>query len=168
MGFASGFAGGKNNGFKDVMEKVLVGAIVGARSARRSAPSAVSRRRKRRSVSQSRRNSGRRRRRAARKVAPGSGGPGAGPPPGPTTPVNNFGDAVGKVGTGLAGKTAGALFPGPRPLATAGFTGSIITQTVAVDVLTAGPGSLFWDDLQDYLRTHNVDLGPFDFLKGKT
>ena len=99
--------------------------------------------------------------------APGSGGPGAGPPPGPTTPVNNFGDAVGKVGTGLAGKTAGALFPHVAA-ATAGFTGSIITQTVAVDVLTAGPGSLFWDDLQDYLRTHNVDLGPFDFVKGKT
>ena len=46
-----------------------------------------------------------------------------------------------------------------------GFTGSIITQTVAVDLL-AGTGSLLLTDLQQYLQTHRVDLGPFNFIKG--
>ena len=115
MGFASGFAGGKNNGFTDVMEKVLVGAIVGAAiGAALGALSGVTAPKESvprfdREGIQAADAGGRRGR------APGSGGPGAGPPPGPTTPVNNFGDAVGKVGTGLAGKTAGALFPHTRP-----------------------------------------------------
>jgi hypothetical protein len=36
---------------------------------------------------------------------------------------------------------------------------------VLVDV-SAGLVTTYWDDIQEYVRTHNVDLGPFDFIKG--
>ena len=50
--------------------------------------------------------------------------------------------------------------------ATSGFTGSIITQTVVVDIGSA-TAAAFFDDLLDYLRTHNVNLGPTTIAGGE-
>jgi hypothetical protein len=33
-----------------------------------------------------------------------------------------------------------------------------------VDLHTA-TASAFWDELQNYVNTHDVDLGPFNFIK---
>ncbi|WP_292449450.1 hypothetical protein, partial [Methylibium sp.] len=50
--------------------------------------------------------------------------------------------------------------------AASGVTSNIAVQTVLVD-LHAAAASAFWDDLQDYVRTHNIDLGPLNFIKGE-
>jgi RHS repeat-associated protein len=158
MGFASGFAGGKNNGLKDIMEKVLVGAIVGAAiGAALGAISGIA------APKESVRESIEKSLSPQTPSNPPAGLP-ANAPTAPTAPVNSFGDAAATVGKGLAGKVAGAVFPHVAA-ATSGFTGSIITQTVLVD-LNAAAASALWDDLQEYVRTHNVELGPFDFIKG--
>ncbi|WP_034411029.1 toxin TcdB middle/N-terminal domain-containing protein [Derxia gummosa] len=162
MGFASGFAGGKNNGFKDVMEKVLVGAIVGAAiGAALGALSGIQAPKEsvRESVSK-----------ALEPQAPPAQGPASQAlPPSMAgggleqAPVTSFGDAAAKVGAGIGGKVAGAV--APHLIAPAGgFFGSVVTQTVLVD-LSAAAASAFWDDIQEYVRTHQVNLGPFDFVK---
>jgi len=164
MGFASGFAGGRNNGFKDVMEKVLVGAIVGAAiGAALGALSGIQ------APKESLRESAAK---ALQPDAPPAQGPASQALPPSSAggaleqaPVTSFGDAAGKVAAGIGGKLAGGI--APHLIAPAsGFFGSIVTQTVLVD-LSAAAASAFWDDLQRYVRTHNVELGPFDFVKGE-
>ena len=159
MGFASGFAGGKNNGFKDIMEKVLVGAIVGAAiGAALGALSGVTA------------PKGDPRDAVQKALTPQTPSGGTGPtalPPGtaPTaapSSIGTVGGALEKVGTGLLGKVGGALFP-YAAASVAGVTGSLLVQTIAVD-LAAGPTTAFWDDIQRYLRTQN--LGPFNFISG--
>lgn len=159
MGFASGFAGGRNNGIGDIMEKVLIGAIIGlAVGAALGALSGI------KAPNETPRESIER----ALQPDPAPAGAGSGAPtPTPLTtppPVNSVGDAAAQVGGKLAGRVGGALFP-HAAAATAGFTGSIVTQTVLVD-LHAAVVSEFWDDLQEYVRTHNIDLGPFNVVKG--
>ncbi|MBA3588460.1 toxin TcdB middle/N-terminal domain-containing protein [Methylibium sp.] len=157
MGFASGFAGGKNNGFKDVMEKVLVGAIIGAAvGAGIGALSGV-----KPPANETPRQALEKSMKPDMNWQPDLQAPGAPP----ATPVNSFSDAAGKVGTGLLGKGAGAVAPHVAQAAS-GVTSNIAVQTVLVD-LHAAAASAFWDDLQDYVRTHNVDLGPLNFIRGE-
>lgn len=157
MGFAAGFAGGKNNGFKDIMLKVLVGALVGAAvGAALGAASGIVAPKETPTQSVEK---------ALKPDIPSA--PPTGMPPSAVTPppssINNFGDAAMKTATGVVGKVGGALAP-HAAAATAGFTGSVITQTVIVDI-GASAAAGFFDDLQEYLRTHNVNLGPFNFVK---
>jgi RHS repeat-associated protein len=153
MGFASGFAGGRNNGFKDIMEKVLVGAIIGAAvGAALGALSGVQ------APKESVRES------LDKAFTPDKAWT-PGPPPvtGPPPPVNSPMAAAGQVGLGLAGKAAGALAPHAAGVL-ARYTGSIVVQTIMVDLHSAA-ASAFWDDLQNYVNTHNIDLGPFNLFK---
>jgi hypothetical protein len=89
-------------------------------------------------------------------------------PPGalsaPAAEINTGAGAAQAIGTAAAGKLAGAVAP-HFLAAIAGFTGNYVAQTVLVDLTSAG-ASAFWDDLQQYVRTHKIDLGPFDFIKG--
>ena len=160
MGFASGFAGGRNNGLKDIMLKVLVGAVTGL--ALGAALGALS------GVVAPKDSVGSALEKATQpdQVSPGANIPGmpagsglTGPPP----PITSFGDAAGKVGLGLLGRIGGALAPyvaaGAAPAAANGFVFAIV-----VDGGSAAASELF-DDLQKYLRTHQVNLGPFDFVK---
>jgi hypothetical protein len=160
MGFASGFAGGRNNGLKDIMLKVLVGAVTGL--ALGAALGALS------GVVAPKDSAGSALEKAMQPdpVSPGANIPGipsgsglTGPPP----PITSFGDAAGKVGLGLLGRIGGALAPyvaaGAAPAAANGFVFGIV-----VDGGSAAASELF-DDLQKYLRTHQVNLGPFDFVK---
>ena len=157
MGFATGFAGGKNNGLKDIMEEVLVGAILGA-----AVGAALG------ALSGLRPPAGQTPGEAVQKAltpdvpsTPPSS-PGA-YPAAPPAPINSFTEAATKTAVGIAGRVGGNLLPFAAQ-ATAGFTGSIITQTVLVDLSAAGT-TLFFDDIQSYVRTHNVNLGPFNFIK---
>jgi len=153
MGFASGFAGGKNNGFKDIMEQVLVGAIIGAAvGAALGALSGIQAPKE-----------------TVRESLEKAWKPDmmweptpqlTGPPP----PVNSPAAAIGQTGTGLLGTSVGAVAPHVAG-AIARYTGSIVIQTIVVD-LHAAAASAYWDDLQNYVRTHNVNLGPFNFIKG--
>jgi hypothetical protein len=59
----------------------------------------------------------------------------------------------------MAGRAAGQFLP-----YLAGVAGNAIVRAIVVDGGSAATSALF-DDLQDYVRTHNVDLGPFDFIK---
>lgn len=159
MGFASGFAGGKNKGIGDIMEKVLVGAVIGL--AVGAAVGAVS------GMVAPKTSLGHDLKEAVTTPAQQTGGgpaggiPGAAPAAPP--PVNDFGDAMGKVATGFAGKVAGAAAPHVAA-AIAPIAASYVVQTILVD-LHAAAGSAFFDDLQEYVRTHQVDLGPFNFIK---
>lgn len=166
MGFAAGFAGGRNQGIGDVMTKVLVGAVVGlALGAALGAVSGAV------APKESFKDS------LAKGLSPdpnaGAGGlpgapgaPGAaGAPAGSPASVGDPWEAVGKVGTGLAGKGLGIAAP-YATAAAAPVAGNPWVAAIVVDAGAAGAAALF-DDLQDYVRTHNVDLGPFDFLKGE-
>jgi hypothetical protein len=95
-------------------------------------------------------------------------GPGGNLPPSgqPTTPgglpgdpsLHSLGDAAGKTGLGMASKIGGAVLPHVAA-STAGFTGSYLVQTIAVD-LSSAAASGFWDDIKQYVRTHVVNIGP--------
>ena len=160
MGFASGFAGGKNNGLKDIMLKVLVGAVTGL--ALGAALGALS------GVVAPKDSVGSALGKAMQPdpapggVAPVPGGP-TGGLTGPPAPINDFGAAATKVGTGLLARIGGALAPyvaaGVAPAAANGLVFAIV-----VDAGSAASSELF-DDLQKYLQTHSVNLGPFDFIK---
>ncbi|WP_456844067.1 toxin TcdB middle/N-terminal domain-containing protein [Cellulomonas sp. P5_C6] len=152
MGFASGFAGGRNGGIGDIMEKVLVGAIIGL-----VVGAALG------ALSGLKPPAGEGPLDSLRNAARADPNP---PPPPLVTPppVNSVGQALGATGGGLAGKFAGALLPHVAQ-AVAGFTGSVVAQTVVVD-LASGVTADLWDDIQAYVRTHNIDLGPFNFLSG--
>jgi RHS repeat-associated protein len=157
MGFASGFAGGRNKGIGDIMEKVAIGAIIGlAVGAALGALSGVAPP-KGETVRDAFEG-------ALRPDPPVPGGAPAQPPLTTPPPVNDVGTALGQVGTGMAGRVGGAFFPHIAQ-AISGFTGSIVAQTVLVD-LHAAVVSEYWDDLEQYLRTHDVNLGPFNFIKG--
>ena len=160
MGFASGFAGGKNNGLKDVMLKVLVGAVTGL--ALGAALGALS------GVVAPKDSVGSALSKAAQPDPPTGGiatmpGEPTGGLTGPPAPINDFGSAALKVGGGLLARIAGALAPyvaaGVAPAAANG-----IVFAVVVDAGSAASSELF-DDLQKYLQTHSVNLGPFNFVK---
>ena len=82
---------------------------------------------------------------------------------GPPAPINDLGGAMLKVGGGLLARIAGALAPylaaGVAPAAANGIVFAIV-----VDAGSAASSELF-DDLQKYLQTHSVNLGPFNFVK---
>jgi RHS repeat-associated protein len=152
MGFASGFAGGKNNGLKDIMEKVLVGAIIGAAvGAALGALSGIQ------APKETVRES------VEKAWQPDTNWQPPQQLTGPPPPVNSPATAVGQTATGLGFKTLGAVAPHAAGAITR-FTGSIFIQTIMVDLHTA-TASAFWDELQNYVNTHDVDLGPFNFIK---
>ncbi|HEX2856245.1 MAG TPA: toxin TcdB middle/N-terminal domain-containing protein [Propionibacteriaceae bacterium] len=151
MGFASGFAGGKNNGLKDVMLKVLVGAITGlALGAALGAISGMV-------APKTPFNQ------AMQQASQPPSTPAAPSLTGPPAPVTSVGAAVEKTASELALHYAGAALP---------YAGAIVAPAAAnawvaaivIDVGSAAT-SAFFDDLQQYLRTHNVNLGPFNFIK---
>ena len=158
MGFASGFAGGKNKGIGDVMEKVLVGAIIGlAVGAALGALSAVVAPKE--SIGD-----------ASRKLLdppPQSGASGPSIPSGAPTPpaqeFNTLGGAGGELAKAGLGKVAGTYAPYVAAWAAPAAANAFV-RAILVDG-SAAAGSAFFDDLQQYVRTHNVDLGPFTFLK---
>ncbi|MBI4900573.1 MAG: hypothetical protein HY829_08875, partial [Actinobacteria bacterium] len=159
MGFASGFAGGKNNGLKDIMLKVLVGAITGL--ALGAALGAIS------GMVAPKQSFG--------EAARGALNPPAQPPPGPSgmpaapsltgppAPVNSLGGAFGQIGSAAAGRAAGLVAPYALA-AVAPAAGNALVFAIVVDGSSAATSALF-DDLQQYVRTHNVNLGPFNFIK---
>ncbi len=53
-----------------------------------------------------------------------------------------------------------------RRRAAAPIAGSYLVQTIIVDISAAGTAA-FFDDLQEYVRTHKVGLGPSNFIKGE-
>ncbi|WP_345801300.1 toxin TcdB middle/N-terminal domain-containing protein [Microbacterium sp. AZCO] len=162
MGFAAGFAGGKNKGIGDIMEKVLVGAVIGlvigaavGAISGVVAPKTSIQQDLQQQFSTPQQGSG-----AA--GAPGGAVPGGGATP-PAAEINTLGGAAQKIGTEAAGRVAAAV--GPHVAAAfAPYAASYIVQTALVD-LTAAGGAGFFDDLKEYVRTHNVDLGPFNFIK---
>lgn len=162
MGFAAGFAGGKNKGIGDIMEKVLVGAVVGlAVGAAVGAISGIVA--PKTSIQQDLQQ---------QFQTPQQGGsagnlPGAAVPAGgatpPATEINTLGGVATKIGTEAAGRVAAAV--GPHVAAAfAPYAASYAVQTTLVDLTAAGSAG-FFDDLKQYVRTHNVDLGPFNFIK---
>ncbi|MCU1659769.1 MAG: hypothetical protein JWO57_4425 [Pseudonocardiales bacterium] len=160
MGFASGFAGGKNNGLKDIMLKVLVGAVVGL--ALGAALGALS------GVIAPKDGIGNAVNKALQPdaPAPGAGGPGipsGGSLTGPPSPINNLPDAAIKVGTGVGTRIGGAVAPYVAA-AVAPAAGNAFVFSILVDGGSAALSEEF-DDLQKYLQTHSVNLGPFDFIK---
>ena len=164
MGFASGFAGGRNKGIGDIMTKVLVGAIVGL--ALGAALGALS------GAVTPKDSLGDALAKGSR-PDPGSVGAGAqGAPAGGASgasgaggsSISSVGDAAASVGGKLAGHYAGIAAPYAAAWA-APAAGNAWVQAIVVDAGSAAASALF-DDLQDYVRTHNVDLGPFDFIKG--
>ncbi len=169
MGFASGFAGGKNDGIGSILEKVLVGAVVGLVVG--GAIGALS------GYSPSSAKPG------GVEGSTGGAGSGAQPSPGPGpaggSPAGGFpgSPAVNGPTASTFEGTAGILAPralgagaeyavgtyGPGVAsALAPFAGSVIVQTVVVDLLAA-PTSAFWDDIKYYVRTHNVSFDTPEF-----
>ena len=159
MGFAAGFAGGRNNGLKDIMLKVLVGAITGL--ALGAALGAIS------GMVAPKQSFGEAAQRALQPdPPPPSGPPGVPPTPslsGPPAPVNSLGGAFGQIGTAAAGRAAGVVAPYALA-AVAPAAGNALVFAIIVDGGSAAT-SAFFDDLQEYVRTHNVNLGPFNFIK---
>ncbi len=159
MGFASGFAGGRNNGLKDIMLKVLVGAITGL--ALGAALGAIS------GMVAPKQGIGE----AAQKALQPDPPPPSGPPglpsapslTGPAAPVTSLGGAFNQVGTAALGRAAGVVAPYALA-AVAPAAGNAIVFSIIVDGGSAAT-SAFFDDLQKYVRTHNVNLGPFNFIK---
>ncbi|QIG39965.1 hypothetical protein G5T42_11120 [Microbacterium sp. 4R-513] len=162
MGFAAGFAGGKNKGIGDIMEKVLVGAVIGlVIGAAVGAVSGVVA--PKTSIQQDIQQQFQ----TPQQTGGAGGMPGAGAPggglTGPPAPINDAGgvvstlapQALGRVGSAVAPHVAAALAP-----AAALYP----VQVALVDLIAAG-GAGFYDDIQEYVRTHNVDLGPFNFIK---
>lgn len=143
MGFASGFAGGRNNGLKDIMEKVLVGAIVGA--ALGAALGAMSGAVAPKDTFVDR---------LMKPDAPSL------PSLAPTAPITTAQDTASALAQAAGGKALGAAMPAIsfalRPFVA-------IIQPIVIDS-SAGVATLLWDDIQEYVRTHNVDLGPFNFI----
>ncbi len=164
MGFAAGFAGGRNKGIGDIMTKVLVGAIVGL--ALGAALGALS------GAVTPKDSLGDALAKGSR-PDPGSAGAGAqGAPAGGAggasgaggSSISSVGDAAVSVGGKLAGHYGGIVAPYAAAWA-APAAGNAWVQAIIVDAGSAAVSALF-EDLQDYVRTHNVDLGPFDFIKG--
>ncbi|MDQ2757490.1 MAG: FG-GAP-like repeat-containing protein, partial [Actinomycetota bacterium] len=161
MGFASGFAGGKNKGIGDVMEKVLVGAVTGlvvgaalgavsAMVAPKESPLDATRH----ALSGPPQGAG--------SAGPPVQAPGTSPLP-PASEITTSAGAAGAVGKGFGGLAAGTYLPYVGAwLAPAAGNG--LVQAILVDGSCATTSALF-DDIQEYVRTHNVDLGPFDFVK---
>lgn len=162
MGFAAGFAGGKNKGIGDIMEKVLVGAVIGLVIG--AAVGAVSGmvapktsfqqdlQQQFQTPAQGGSAAG----------APGAAAPGAGLTP-PAAEINTATGVASKLGTEAAGRFVSAAAPHLAG-AFAPYAGMYAVQAAIVD-LTAAGGAGFFDDIQQYVRTHNVDLGPFNFIK---
>ncbi|GAA4491668.1 toxin TcdB middle/N-terminal domain-containing protein [Microbacterium panaciterrae] len=162
MGFAAGFAGGKNKGIGDIMEKVLVGAViglvigaaVGAVSGMVAPKTSFQQDLQQQFQTPAQGGS------AA--SAPGAAAP-AGGLTGPASEINTASGVASKLGTEAAGRFVSAAAPHLAG-AFAPYAGMYAVQTAIVD-LTAAGGAGFFDDIQQYVRTHNVDLGPFNFIK---
>ena len=159
MGFASGFAGGKNNGLKDIMLKVLVGAITGL--ALGAALGAIS------GMVAPKQSFGEAARGALNPPAQPPAGP-AGLAPaasltGPPTQASTLGGAFNQIGSAALGRAAGVVAPYALAAA-APAAGNALVFAIVVDGSSAA-ASAFFDDLQKYVRTHNVNLGPFNFIK---
>jgi len=99
-------------------------------------------------------------------MPPGSSIPGAPPATsltGPAPTANSFGGAMSQIGPAAGGRAAGVVLPyvaaALAPAAGNGFVWAIL-----VDGGSAALSEEF-DDLQKYIQTHNVNLGPFDFIK---
>lgn len=166
MGFASGFAGGKAESIGDVLEKMLVGTVVGIvvggaiGALSGYTPSAT--------------------KPSGPEGAGAASSPSAlpGPGPGGGVPAGGAGGGgasspyytdYGETGKYLAGEAAG--YVGKKALeaygpvvatALAPYAGSVIIQTIAVDLL-AGGHSAFWDEIKEYVRTHPVKIKPIKF-----
>jgi RHS repeat-associated protein len=161
MGFASGFAGGRNNGLKDIMLKVLVGAITGL--ALGAALGAIS------GMVAPKQSVGDALRQASQPPSAPAAGPGVPVPSGAggltglPAPINNFSGAIGQTATGLAGHYGSAL----APYALAWLAPAAGNGLVAAIIVDGGSAAVsgFFDDIQQYVRTHNVNLGPFNFIK---
>ena len=82
---------------------------------------------------------------------------------GPPAPVTTLGGAFGQVGLGGAGRAA-ASSPPYALAAAAPAAGNALVFAIIVDGGSAAT-SAFFDDMQEYVRTHNVNLGPFNFIK---
>lgn len=145
MGFASGFAGGKNRGLGDIMTKVLVGALVGmvVGGAVGSLSGAVA---PSKSVGEATRE-------FLHSTPAGSSGVSASTAEGTARALGEeFGKALWRT---YGDHVLAAIAPA---------AGNGALQTLLVDG-AAGFGTAYLEDLQLYLRTHNVKLGPFDFIK---
>ena len=161
MGFASGFAGGRNNGLKDIMLKVLVGAITGL--ALGAALGAIS------GMVAPKQSVGDALRQASQPPSAPAAGPGVPVPSGAggltglPAPINSFSGAIGQTATGLAGHYGSAL----APYALAWLAPAAGNGLVAAIIVDGGSAAVsgFFDDIQQYVRTHNVNLGPFNFIK---
>jgi hypothetical protein len=162
MGFAAGFAGGKNNGLMDVLSKVLQGALVGLVTGAALGALSAAIKPPTQSIQEGARN----------EVNAWSH---------PTTPQAPSGNAglASELGRGAASA------PGPMPLSELGtrelgriggivgphaaYAGAQVAGILAVQVFVVDAASGAWDlyieDLKQYLRTHDVNLGPFNFFK---
>jgi len=147
MGFVSRFAGGKNNGLKDIMEKVLVGAIVGA--ALGAALGAMSGAVAPKDTFVDR---------LMKPDVPSL------PSLTPTAPITTAQDTACALAQAAGGKALGAAMPAIsfalRPFVT-------IIRPIVIDS-SAGVATLLWDDIQEYVRTHNINLGQFKFISSDT
>ncbi|WP_426625352.1 toxin TcdB middle/N-terminal domain-containing protein [Leifsonia sp. McL0607] len=162
MGFAAGFAGGKNKGIGDIMEKVLVGAVIGlvigaavGAVSGMVAPKTSFQQDLQKQFS------------TPQQGASAGGLPGAGAPAGGLTPpaseINTATGAVEKLGTEAGGRIVSAAAPHIAG-AIAPYAAIYPAQVVIVDLSAAGAAG-FFDDIQQYVRTHKVDLKAFNFLK---
>ncbi|MGY3317467.1 toxin TcdB middle/N-terminal domain-containing protein [Arthrobacter sp. TE12232] len=164
MGFAAGFAGGKNKGIGDIMEKVLVGAVIGLVIG--AAVGAVSGmvapktsfQQDLQQQFQTPQQGG------TAGGLPGGGAP-AGGLTGPPAEINTAGGVVGKLAPEVGGRFVAATAPRIAG-AFAPYAALYPVQVALVDLNAAG-GAGFFDDLKEYVRTHKVDLGPFNFIKSK-
>lgn len=84
----------------------------------------------------------------------------------PSPPITTAEGTVSALGPAAAGKVAAAAGPAIS-FALRPFAASLIVQTIVIDS-HAGGVTLFWDDIQPYVRTHNINLGPFSFISGDT
>ncbi len=161
VGFAAGFAGGRNNGLGDIMTKVLVGALIGA--AVGAALGAASGMTPPKNPDGTATTPWQAAQKSFTPDPPAQGPASLAAPPASGAPPT---EGATLLGAGTQMLEVGA-FPQAHIFLSqiAGFTGSATTQTVSVDLL-AGTGSLLFTDVQRYLLTHRVDLGPFNFVKG--
>ncbi len=162
MGFAAGFAGGKNKGIGDIMEKVLVGAVIGLVIG--AAVGAVSGMvAPKTSFQQDLQQQFQTPQQGGSAAGMPGGGASAGGLTPPAAEINTAGGVASKLGTEAAGRFVSAAAPHIAG-AFAPYAGMYAVQAAIVD-LTAAGGAGFFDDIQQYVRTHNIDLGPFNFIK---
>ncbi|WP_375772131.1 FG-GAP-like repeat-containing protein [Archangium gephyra] len=165
MGFAAGFAGGKNNGLMDVLSKVLQGALVGLVTGAALGALSAAIKPPTQSIQEGAKNEVNAWAHPTSPQAPPSGnagmaselGRGAASAPGPTS--------LGDLGTRELGRIGGIVGPHAAHLG-AQAAANLAVQVFIVDA-SAGAWDLYIEDLKQYLRTHDVNLGPFNFFKSE-